>query len=97
MFSSKYMLTLIFTIIVIDFLGYKIFVRTNSHETHETLNNGKAISHTISSLKCGTKYQVYMIAFNEIGESEPTEALSFQTDGGGKIFFLIFFFPYFDM
>ena len=41
-------------------------------------------THTIRGLKCGTKYQVYMLAFNEVGNSDPSESLAFSTEGGGK-------------
>ncbi|XP_074602199.1 cell adhesion molecule Dscam1-like isoform X2 [Brevipalpus obovatus] len=63
--------------------GYRILLRPNSYDlkAHETINDGKASAHTITSLRCGSKYQVYLIAFNEIGESGPSEALSFQTEG----------------
>lgn len=63
-----------------------MFLRQSSSDfkTHETLEDGKLTSHIIRSLHCGTKYTIYMISFNEIGESEPSEALSFQTEGGGK-------------
>ncbi|XP_015784401.1 Down syndrome cell adhesion molecule [Tetranychus urticae] len=68
-------------------IGFKVFLRQSSSDfkSHETINDGKLTSHTIRSLHCGTKYTIYMVSFNEIGESEPSEALSFQTEGGAPI------------
>lgn len=66
--------------------GYRVFLRCNNEEwkSRETLAEGKDATHTIHGLKCGTKYQVYLLAFNEVGNSEPSESLAFATDGGGK-------------
>lgn len=66
--------------------GYRVFLRSNSEEwkSHETLAEAKVTTHTIRGLKCGTKYQVYMLAFNEVGNSDPSESLAFSTEGGGK-------------
>ena len=38
----------------------------------------------IHGLKCGSKYQVYIMAFNEIGNSDASDSLAFTTDGGGE-------------
>lgn len=72
-------------------IGYRVFLRSNSEEwkSHETLAEGKANSHTIHGLKCGSKYQVYILAFNEVGNSDPSESLAFSTEGGGKWSFLV--------
>lgn len=66
--------------------GYRVFLRSNNEDwkSRETLAEGKDASHTIHGLKCGTKYQVYLLAFNEVGNSEPSESLAFATDGGGR-------------
>uniref|UniRef100_T1K8A2 Down syndrome cell adhesion molecule n=1 Tax=Tetranychus urticae TaxID=32264 RepID=T1K8A2_TETUR len=71
----------------LSLIGFKVFLRQSSSDfkSHETINDGKLTSHTIRSLHCGTKYTIYMVSFNEIGESEPSEALSFQTEGGAPI------------
>ncbi|RWS03186.1 cell adhesion molecule-like protein, partial [Dinothrombium tinctorium] len=61
---------------------FRIFLRSNNDwKLHETISDGTLTSYTIHSLKCGTKYQIYLIAFNEVGSSERSEVLSFQTDG----------------
>lgn len=65
--------------------GYQIFIRGNDFETHEmvksVLNSTMPTNHTINSLKCGSKYQIYLIAFNEAGNSEPSGVQTFQTLG----------------
>ena len=65
--------------------GYQIFIRGNDFETHEmvksVLNSTMPTNHTINSLKCGSKFQIYLIAFNEAGNSEPSGVQTFQTLG----------------
>ena len=74
--------------------GYQIFIRGTDWETHEmvksVLNSTMPTNHTISSLKCGSKYQIYLIAFNEAGNSEPSGVQTFQTLGNGKLLLLIY-------
>ena len=67
-------------------IGYRVFLRSNNEDwkSHETLAEVKSNTHTIHGLKCGSKYQVYMLAFNEVGNSDPSESLAFSTEGGGK-------------
>ena len=68
--------------------GYRVFLRSNNEDwkSHETLAAEAKVTntHVIHGLKCGSKYQVYIMAFNEIGNSDPSESLAFTTDGGGK-------------
>lgn len=65
--------------------GYQIFIRGTDWETHEmvksVLNSTMPTNHTINSLKCGSKYQIYLISFNEAGSSEPSGVQTFQTLG----------------
>lgn len=68
--------------------GYRVFLRSSSEEwkSHETLAAEAKVTntHVIHGLKCGSKYQVYIMAFNEIGNSDASESLAFTTDGGGE-------------
>lgn len=38
-------------------------------------------SHSFDRLACGSKYQYYIVAYNAIGKSDPSEILSAQTEG----------------
>ena len=90
--SLSLWLSLFLSSLILILKGYRVFLRSNNEDwkSRETLAEGKDASHTIHGLKCGTKYQVYLLAFNEVGNSEPSESLAFATDGGGRdsFFFL---------
>jgi hypothetical protein len=66
--------------------GYQIYLTGNDWESQETvkLDANSPTEHTINSLRCGCKYQIYLVAFNEAGNSEPSEVQTFQTLGSGK-------------
>ncbi|XP_044742030.1 Down syndrome cell adhesion molecule-like protein Dscam2 [Chrysoperla carnea] len=38
-------------------------------------------AYTLNSLKCGTVYHIYLIAYNRIGQSSPSNVLSIKTKG----------------
>lgn len=42
---------------------------------------GEQTSHIFESLDCGTKYQYYVVAFNAVGKSEPSEMIATKTEG----------------
>ena len=46
--------------------------------------SGNKSSYVFSDLKCGTRYQYYITAFNEVGKSEPSNVISIVTEGSGK-------------
>ena len=53
-------------------LGYIINYRGDEREwTSEQVPTTN--THIINEIKCGTKYQFYLNAFNEAGRSEPSE------------------------
>ena len=66
---------------------------TNSDPEQQQLFNGSPDSwetvklpkfyrrYTLTNLNCGTKYLAHLIGYNEIGESEPSNELSFSTKG----------------
>ena len=43
---------------------------------------GHAPSHTIDRLKCGTRYQFYMVAVNRVGPGDQSDILDTKTAGG---------------
>lgn len=67
-------------------LGFQIYIAGNDWESQETikLDVNSPTEHTINSLRCGCKYQTYLVAFNEAGNSDPSEVQTFQTLGNGK-------------
>lgn len=42
-----------------------------------------ADSYTLTGLQCGTRYQVYVSAFNHVGVSEPSDTIPTKTLGRG--------------
>ena len=42
-------------------------------------------THQINEIKCGTKYSVYLNAFNEAGRSESSEMVMVKTQGTGLL------------
>ena len=43
-----------------------------------------ADSYTLTGLQCGTRYQVYVTAFNHVGASQPSDAIPTKTLGRGE-------------
>lgn len=41
-------------------------------------------SYRLSSLECGTRYEIYMSAFNKIGIGAPSDVLLVPTNGTGN-------------
>lgn len=59
-------------------------VQSSGQSSGQSSINNNNQAHTIRGLKCGTKYQVYLLAYNEVGNSDPSESLAFATEGGGE-------------
>jgi hypothetical protein len=45
----------------------------------------KAHSHTLHNLWCGTRYQLYITAFNKIGTGLPCDIVNAYTKGSGTV------------
>lgn len=67
-------------------VGFQIYIAGNEWESQETikLDINSPTEHTVNSLRCGCKYQIYFVAFNEAGNSDPSEVQTFQTLGNGS-------------
>jgi hypothetical protein len=62
--------------------GYVVFQRQESStEWKETRILGQQSFYTALDLKCGTRYQFYLIAFNKIGRGEGSDIVTVKTDG----------------
>lgn len=61
--------------------GYIINYRSHLENWEELKIVGRRSSFSLENLKCGTKYQVTMSAFNKIGRSDVSEAISVATAG----------------
>jgi len=58
--------------------GFRIYYRRIPEEWEEYRNiiNGNLRTFTITDLRCGSNYQFYMTAFNDVGMSPASEMVS---------------------
>ena len=62
--------------------GYIIFQRQDSSTDWKEIRIvGQQTFDTANNLKCGTRYQFYLVAFNRIGRGEPSDIVTVKTDG----------------
>lgn len=62
-------------------LGYVINYKKDNGDWEELQIDSKANSHLLSNLWCGTKYQLYITAYNKIGTGLPCDIVNTQTKG----------------
>lgn len=58
---------------------------TNFEWTKFEIREGKSFEHRLNNLKCGTKYDIYMIAKNSLGIGEPSKTITARTKGGAPV------------
>uniref|UniRef100_T1KQ15 Down syndrome cell adhesion molecule n=1 Tax=Tetranychus urticae TaxID=32264 RepID=T1KQ15_TETUR len=62
--------------------GYIIHMKRSNSDKWESIEvSASQTSHTFEGLSCGTSYQFYIIAFNEIGKSDPSNIIYVKTEG----------------
>lgn len=64
--------------------GFWLFYRCEYDDWQETQLD-VIYQYVIDGLRCGTKYQIYLSAFNLVGKSEPSDVLSARTEGTAPI------------
>lgn len=64
--------------------GFIINYRTDNDEWIDRTAMGTLDGFTLTGLRCGTRYQITVTAFNKVGKSEPSEPLVVSTAGSGK-------------
>lgn len=62
-------------------LGYVINFKRENGDWEELQIDSKTNAHILSNLWCGTKYQLYMTAYNKIGTGLPCDIVSTHTKG----------------
>ncbi|XP_076322350.1 cell adhesion molecule Dscam1-like isoform X2 [Tachypleus tridentatus] len=65
-------------------IGYTLYYKKKGDWSHVNIP-GNRTRFTISGLNCGSHYEVYMISFNKIGESEAGDIVSAHTKGGEPV------------
>ncbi|GBO07228.1 hypothetical protein AVEN_225498-1 [Araneus ventricosus] len=64
-------------------MGYKLFYRAELPEWDEIeVPDPSQSQYTLRSLSCGTRYQFHIIAYNDVGRSDPSDVVSLMTQGG---------------
>jgi hypothetical protein len=66
-------------------LGYVINYKRENGDWEELQISSKSNSHLLSNLWCGTKYQLYITAYNKIGTGLPCDIIHTQTKGFAPI------------
>ena len=64
--------------------GYLISYKSNQDNWEELKITGKRSRHVLENLRCGTKYQVTVTAFNPAGRSKPSDLVAAATAGNGQ-------------
>jgi cell adhesion molecule, putative (fragment) len=64
--------------------GYYIYYKSHSSEWEEKQISGHFSSFVIDNLDCGTSYQFYINAYNNIGKGDPSQVIAAKTKGSGK-------------
>ncbi|XP_067138856.1 cell adhesion molecule Dscam1-like [Centruroides vittatus] len=65
--------------------GYTILYKQENGQWEEMDVPGDQLSYTLQNLQCGTRYQFYMYAYNEIGKSDHSDITSVTTLGGAPV------------
>uniref|UniRef100_T1JE43 Down syndrome cell adhesion molecule-like protein Dscam2 n=1 Tax=Strigamia maritima TaxID=126957 RepID=T1JE43_STRMM len=63
-------------------LGYKLYYKHDQSEWQLIDLDAATNSYHLDGLHCGTKYQLYMIAYNKLGHGKPTHVIATATKGG---------------
>uniref|UniRef100_T1JES5 Down syndrome cell adhesion molecule n=1 Tax=Strigamia maritima TaxID=126957 RepID=T1JES5_STRMM len=66
-------------------LGYKLYYKHEQSEWELKDLDGATNSYRLEGLHCGTKYQLYMVAYNKLGQGKPTPVIPTGTKGGVPI------------
>lgn len=76
--------------------GYYLHEKREFGEWRRVEVPANANSYTLTGLQCGTRYQVYVSAFNQVGASQPSDAIPTKTLGQGNVAyeFIYNFYPF---
>lgn len=70
------------------FTGYVINYKRDHGDWEEIHLDSKTDTHLLRGLWCGTRYQLYMTAYNKIGTGLPCDIVTAYTKGSGQKIFL---------
>jgi len=70
--------------------GYIINFKREHGDWEEIHIDAKTHFHVLQKLLCGTRYQLYITAYNKIGTGLPCDILTSYTKGSGIYLFICF-------
>uniref|UniRef100_T1JES3 Down syndrome cell adhesion molecule-like protein Dscam2 n=1 Tax=Strigamia maritima TaxID=126957 RepID=T1JES3_STRMM len=62
--------------------GYKLYYKRDYGDWEIIDLDGAMNSYHLDGLDCGTKYQLYMVAYNKLGQGKATHVIAAETKGG---------------
>ncbi|XP_077560086.1 cell adhesion molecule Dscam1-like isoform X5 [Haemaphysalis longicornis] len=65
--------------------GYILHYKEDQNDWVKQHVPGSQQSIVLENLRCGTRYQLYMEAFNDAGKGDPTQVLSVKTEGTAPV------------
>lgn len=65
--------------------GYHLNYKREFGEWEKIKLSSDKFNYTLGGLQCGTKYQFFLRAFNQLGMSNPTDILPTRTQGSGEV------------
>ncbi|XP_046913808.2 cell adhesion molecule Dscam1-like [Dermatophagoides farinae] len=69
-----------------EITGYFLYAKSSqSGEWEERQVDSQQNSYTFTNLLCGTQYQFYVIAYNNVGKGDPSQAIAVRTKGSVPI------------
>ena len=76
---------MVYFVNIIFFLDYTLYYKDEYGPWSEiTLPKSAEKEYTLSGLREGTRYQLYMRVTSDAGDSDPSDILTVRTEGGGK-------------
>src|SRR5688572_18779609 len=66
------------------FIGFTLSYKRNFGEWEDVAVTTAQPTYTLSDLHCGSKYQLYLTAFNRMGAGEPSSVVAASTEGSGN-------------
>ena len=71
-------------IVIFFLLEYTLHYKTDDGDWIQQRLGNKEVQYTLTELRCGTRYHLYMTAFNSLGTGEPSAPVFARTQGAGK-------------
>lgn len=68
------------------FIGYTLSYKRDFGEWQEVPIDPDRKTYNLDGIKCGSNYQLYLTASNNVGTSKPSQVITAATKGSGRIY-----------